>query len=183
MGKPHKKSRYGELWNTDKVSAMLVEINLIKDCVIISGGWAWHLMTPKGHKELKHAHDHKDIDIFVKPEDFITLISILINRGFETTHSPYDSNTFYRYSKIIEINEKETTIVFDIFIEREVPYREVNGYKVVDPEHLLSLYGVIHTSDKCFAVYIARDLIAKGENIINNPKMADYDKIISSMKK
>ncbi len=33
----------------------------------LSGGWAWHFMTPAPHVELKQARDHKDVDVFVAP--------------------------------------------------------------------------------------------------------------------
>ena len=75
MGNPHNRERYGETWPQHKIDASLVELEEIRDWITISGGWAWHFMSPQGHVELKHAHDHKDIDVFVEPEN-VALVAL-----------------------------------------------------------------------------------------------------------
>ena len=69
MGANHNTKRYGECWPSFKITHGLDILEKLKESVIISGGWAWHFMSPKNHTEYKHAHDHKDIDIFVHPKN------------------------------------------------------------------------------------------------------------------
>jgi len=65
MSDPHNQNRYGELWPLLRIDTGLAELEAIKLFIIVSGGWAWHFMSHSGHREYKHAHDHKDIDLFV----------------------------------------------------------------------------------------------------------------------
>lgn len=51
---------------------------------------------------------------------------------------------------------------------------EAQGFRVVEPNYLLSLYGHKHSSDLCFSVQIARRLLAQGVSPIGHPDMADY---------
>lgn len=67
MSAPHNKQRYGEIWPRWRIDVSLRELAPIKPWIIVSGGWAWHFMSPRNHTEYKHAHDHKDIDLFVDP--------------------------------------------------------------------------------------------------------------------
>ena len=176
--------RITELMDEDKLSALLVEIEAIKDRVTISGGWAWHFMSPVGHVEYKHAHDHKDIDCFVSPApgNVASLIMLLRSRGFERTWTRFDSSSddFYRYTKPVEMGDKVVKVVLDVFIG-DIPSVMANGVRITEPNYLISLYGVKHQTEKCFSVSIAKGLIAKGENPVENPAMGDYESVITSL--
>lgn len=177
MSTPHDPRRIGEIWDPDRVEAIRVEIEALRDYVVVSGGWAWHYMTPPGHLELKHAHDHKDADLFVKPEQFADLVVLLKERGFSRTWTRFDelevSRTFYRYSRTIETAARPVKVLLDLFAEH-VPSIEVSGMRLVEPRYLLGLYGHKHTSDRCFAVRIAQQLLARGISPVGRPEMADY---------
>jgi len=178
----HNPERFGELWDSTRLAAILHEINAIKDKIILSGGWGWHFMTPENHIEYKHAHDHKDVDIFVKPDRFSELIAQLKQRGYEKTWTRFDrlpsSNTFSRYTKIVQLETETVKVMLDIFVE-EVPTIKVNNFSVVEPQFLLSLYGVKHSSDRCFAVQIAHQLLQQGINPVRHPEMANYQPFLS----
>ena len=76
MGAPHNKNRYGELWPECRIACSLKELNPLRKLVVLSGGWAWHFLSPEGHTEYKHAHDHKDIDVFVHPRNVAEVMHI-----------------------------------------------------------------------------------------------------------
>lgn len=179
MGAPHNHKRIGETWDANKLALVLKDILVIKDFAVISGGWAWHFMTPVGHEELKHAHDHKDLDIIVQPKDTWNIISLLLELGYQRCYTRHDCNTFFRCEKH---SEEVGKIVIDVFIE-DVPFIEAQGVKVVEPEYLLSLYGIKHMSESCFAVTIARELLSLQINPVDNPHMADYNKFKSNKEK
>lgn len=80
MAAPRNPSRYGETWPQHRIDACLAEMESVHPWVILSGGWAWHFMSPVGHTELKHAHDHKDIDLFVPPGNVATVVSTLCTK-------------------------------------------------------------------------------------------------------
>ena len=168
MADPHNPERYGELWPQLKINLYLQELEEIKPYVIFSGGWAWHFMSPEGHAELKQAHDHKDADIFVPPQNVPTVISLLKYRGFERVSTQYDNlqnnNDFRRYEKVVNSTEP-FKITIDFFVQKnlkDLQIREINGWNVVDPKQLLTFYSNNHTSDNCFAVKAAQDLLNKG---------------------
>jgi len=169
MGDPHNPKRIGETWNQERIDLQLKEIDSFKDLAVLSGGWAWHFMSPT-HEELKILHDHKDIDIFVTPSDFETFRTRLIERGYERTHTKYDdpSGDFYRFVKRID----GWKIVIDAFLQT-VQWIEAKGYRVVEPNLLLSYYGVKHTSEECIAVQAARKLLDKNQktNLIDNKEL------------
>jgi hypothetical protein len=177
MAAPHNPARIGEQWNLQQIAVIQQEIEAIKDYVVLSGGWAWHFMTPPGHSELKHAHDHKDADLFVEPSLFGTLAALLKSRGFQRTWTRFDSSpgseTFYRYTRIVETSPPPIKVMFDLFAET-VPCVEAQGMRVVEPRYLLSLYGNKLSSDLCFSVQIARKLLTQGQNPVGHPAMADY---------
>lgn len=181
MAAPHNASRLGENWNPVRLIVMLEEIEAVREYVTLSGGWAWHFMTPPGHAELKHAHDHKDADLFVEPENFGTLVALLKSRGFERTWTRFDdapgSEVFYRYTKMVERGGETVKVMLDVFAET-IPFVESQGYRVVEPSHLLSLYGKKHSSDLCFSVQIARRLVAQGVSPVGHPEMADYSEFL-----
>ena len=167
MAAPHNPSRYGETWPQHRIDACLAELAAIKSWVILSGGWAWHMMSPKGHIELKHAHDHKDIDILIGPEQVGQVVSTLNTRGFQKVRTKYDRlpspEEFRRYEKIVEpLEQPAARVTIDFFVCNDVPHRTIDGWRVVEPTFLLSLYSNIHSSDKCFAVQAAVKLIAQG---------------------
>ena len=164
MGDPHNKKRYGELADFERIFLGLTELTSLKHFVTVSGGWAWHFLSPKNHKELKHAHDHKDIDIFVEPKNVGTVISLLMDNDFVKVATQYDKKPnnfdFRRYEKTV----RGKKITIDFFV-RTVPHRMVEGFRIVEPKFLLALYGDIHTSDKCFAVMAATKLIEQGIDV------------------
>jgi len=168
MGDPHNPERAGELWNQARVDAQLSELEAVKDLVVVSGGWAWHFMSPPGHAEVKTQHDHKDIDIFVRPNDFGPLRSLLIARGYQRARTQYDnpSGGFYRYVKYLESGK----VVFDVFLD-EVPSIEAGGFRVVEPGRLLSFYGTKHTSEECLAVQEAKKLVARAINPVGRAEL------------
>jgi hypothetical protein len=166
VGAPHNKSRYGELWDQARIDVCLEEVDAIRDVVTLSGGWAWHFMSPVGHAELKHAHDHKDIDVFVHPLAVPEAIALFEEREFQRVWTRYDrlpsAEEFRRYEKTVEIDgQKPVKVTVDFFVN-VVPSIVVRGYRVVEPATLLTFYGSIHSSDKCFAVQAATRLLARG---------------------
>jgi hypothetical protein len=176
MAAPHNKGRYGEIWPSYRITYALEELRYLRDRIILSGGWAWHFMSPEGHKEYKHAHDHKDIDVFVRPEDVAEVVTVLKARGFEKVWTKYDKHQsdedFRRYEKSLDIDEGRTArITIDFFVSQDISYREVKGWNVVEPEHLLGLYRNIHSSDKCFAVQAAVKMIESGEDPVDREEL------------
>ncbi|TPN86942.1 hypothetical protein [Aquimarina algicola] len=165
MGAPHNIKRYGETWPQYRIEYSLKELELFKNIVVLSGGWAWHFLSPEGHTEYKHAHDHKDIDMFVHPRDVAEVMSIMIQNGYKKVWTRYDTlpstENFRRYEKIITRSDhKSFRITIDFFV-REVPYRKVKGWNIIEPSFLLTLYNNIHSSDKCWAVQAALTLLKK----------------------
>lgn len=180
MGAPHNKDRYGETWDQHRIDVQRIEIDAIKDLVVLTGGWAWCFMSPVGHKELKHAHDLKDIDLMIPPENVAEAITRLESRDFKRVWTRYDrlpsAEDFRRYEKTVEsAGHKPVKVVVDFFV-KDVPSIEVNGYRVVEPKTLLSYYGSIHSSDKCFAVQAATKLIAKGIDPVGHPSLVAIPK-------
>lgn len=178
MADPHNPRRYGETWPQGRIDASLVELQEIRPLIVLSGGWAWHFLSPKDHTELKHAHDHKDIDIFVEPENVAAVVSILKSRKFRKVATKYDrfpsEEDFRRYEKTVETEPNKTTrVTIDFFVRRGVPNREIDGWRVVEPEYLLTLYSNIHSSDKCFAVQAAHRLLEKGIDPEGRPELVE----------
>lgn len=171
MGDPHNPKRAGELWNQERIDIQLAELTQIKDLVVLSGGWAWHFISPVGHAEIKTQHDHKDLDVFVKPEEFETLRQRFIALGYQRQHTQWDnpSGKFYRFTKYYEGGK----VVYDVFLE-DVPFVDIGGFRVVEPKTLLSMYGVKHTSEQCLAVVEARKLMEKGISPIGRQELV-YD--------
>jgi len=73
------------MWKQEKLEAQIETVKLVKDKVVISGGLAWHFMSPP-HVETKLIHDHKDVDLLVKPEHTNEVIAILKRAGFVNFH-------------------------------------------------------------------------------------------------
>lgn len=164
--KKHNPSRYGETYDVEWINMQIEILNVIKDFIIISGGWAWHFISPP-HVEYKHLHDHKDIDIFVEPSNIRQVQIELETLGFRRMKTKYDNNEFIRYEKVQDESKK---IVIDMF-KGVVPFIEIDNWKIVDPKYLLELYYSVHQSDQCIAVQSGRELLRKGETLIKNEKL------------
>lgn len=176
MAAPHNPQRYGEIWPQERIDGALEELVLIKPWVILSGGWAWHFMSPSGHIELKHAHDHKDMDLFVLPENVATVVSSLKQQGFAKVWTKYDKHDspedFRRYEKVREDLQRPLRLTIDLFVN-QVPYREIQGWNVVEVKFLLGLYSNIHSSDKCFAVQAAVKLMQQGIDPVGRKELVE----------
>jgi hypothetical protein len=70
MSAPHNPQRYGETWSLPLIASYLEVLHAIRELVTVSGGWAWHFISPE-HIEYKHLHDHKDVDVFVSAPQFL----------------------------------------------------------------------------------------------------------------
>ena len=173
MEQNHNIKRYGEQWPSYRINQGLDILNKLKTWVIISGGWAWHFMSPEDHTEYKHAHDHKDMDIFVNPKNVAEVMVILAKDGFEKVWTRYDhmpsNENFRRYEKLDWLdNGKQVRVTIDFFESSTVETIKVNGWNLVEPKTLLSYYSNIHSSDKCWAVKAALQLIEKGKSPIGS---------------
>ncbi len=91
MGAPHHIKRYGEVRpEFSEFNTGLEILEKLKNKVILPGGWAWHCMSEPRHKEYKHVHDHKDIDVFVKKDNVAEAVMILQQEGFLKVFILYD---------------------------------------------------------------------------------------------
>ena len=70
---------------------------------------------------------------------------------------------------------KPIKLILDVFTGEVPSVETASGVRVVEPRHLLSLYGVKHSSEQCFAVQIARWLVAVGIDPVGHEAMADYN--------
>lgn len=177
MADPHNPQRYGETWDPQKLAVMEAEVRTLACLGVISGGWAWHFMCPRGHVEFKHGHDHKDIDLMVPQADGWSIFSDLQSLGYQRVRTTYDGpdSDFFRYEKGVEADGKPPVKVqVDVFIET-VPYIDIPGedVRVVEPKHLLSLYGVKHSSESCWAVLAARKLIVQGISPVGREELTE----------
>ena len=204
----------GEIWNLHRFAVLANEIEAIKKYGALSGGWAWHFMSPP-HTEEKHLHDHRDIDFHVFPSRFPELVEVLKARGYHRQPTRFDdpSGEFVRFEQHIfpcpqcgghgeyydSIHYEDGTesmeylcserpheehwfhdpepvkVIFDLFVH-DVPTIEANGYTVVEPVHMLTFYGVKHSSEQCVAVQAARRIVAAGGEIVGNPELVgDWD--------
>ncbi|WP_299434292.1 hypothetical protein [uncultured Aquimarina sp.] len=182
MGAPHNKKRYGELWPSYRIYHALEILIPLKDLVILSGGWAWHFLSPIGHTEYKHAHDHKDIDLFVDPKHVAQVMCILQENDFLKVWTRYDNlpsdENFRRYEKtVITENERPVRITIDFFVKPHIPYRTIKGWTIVEPSYLLGLYSNIHSSDKCWAVQSAIKLLDQNIDPLDKEELVTIPKI------
>lgn len=181
MADPHRKSRYGQQWPANEIHVLGGQVELLAPYVVISGGWAWHLMSPY-HVDYKHAHDLKDIDCFVHPTRITEFVIFLKSLGYTREKTKYDHmSAFYRFVRHVDDPHlSETTkVVLDIFIA-VVPFVNVGHYCIVEPLYLLSLYGKhnpdsrLHGSGQCWSVQNAQKLVDQGESPILHLAMADF---------
>jgi len=147
-------------WKQEKLLEQVQVVNELGDSVVISGGLAWHIMSPD-HIEAKIHHDHSDIDLFAKPERSQEVISRLKEMGFKRYWTRFATPDFYRYGKTAQRDEKRVKILIDLFIGT-VPFTIINGYQIVEISYLLSLYESTHSSKNCTAVRNAQELLKKG---------------------
>ena len=180
MGTPHNPQRYGETWPQERIDASLQELEKLKDHIVLSGGWAWHFLSPIGHTEYKHIHDHKDIDVFVLPADVWIVIQRLEESGFKKVKTKYDKlpseEDFRRYEKAhYSEGNKPFKITIDFFV-KEVPNIEAHGWKIVETKFLLSLYLNIHSSGNCFAVQAAVKLLEKNIDPLGREELVQINK-------
>ena len=176
MGANHNIKRYGELWPDFRIKLGLDILEKLKEYVIISGGWAWHFMSVPNHIEYKHAHDHKDIDLFVHPKQVPEVMQIILFEGFKKVWTRYDHlpspENFRRYEKIDWLqNGKQIRVTIDLFESKTIKTITINGWNLVAPKTLLSYYSNIHSSDKCWSVKAAVKLLAQRKTIIANPML------------
>lgn len=193
MADPHNKKKYGLTWDEIHVAMMRLQIEwILKEAgnnVAVSGGFAWCLMSPE-HTEYRHAHDLKDIDLFVKPKflgEFVTWLNLL---DYVRDHTKYDGlSPFYRYSKMLRglgcgpealaVQTVEKKVILDVFVQ-EVPFVNVEGYTLVEPNYLSSLYGkhnpdsLLHGSGQCWSLAQATKIFKQGESPIKHKLMADF---------
>lgn len=164
------------MWKQEKLESQLEVIRAVKDFVIVSGGLAWHLMSPP-HTERKELHDHKDVDLFVFPKDTNEVIWKLKEQGLNRYWTKYDgkSKDFIRYGGTWHKNGKWLKILIDLF-SRDVPFIKIGEFRVLEPTYLLSLYGDIHLSTKCWAVQAAKILVARGISPVGRKELLEAPK-------
>lgn len=184
------KSRcWSEVWNSERLAVIGDELLALQPYVVLSGGWAWHYLTPPGHVEYKHAHDHKDVELFVAPRNVGPLLALLLSRGYRRAWTRFErlpsDVDFLRYTKTtgsftLPRRGEPMKVMVDLFIA-DVPSVESGGFRVLEPHFLLAQYGVRDHCDAClcFAVRIARELVNRNEPIAGHPAMADYERFIS----
>lgn len=166
MRRPRNPARAAERWNEDRIADQLTEIRRVRILTTLSGGWAWHFLSPP-HDELKILHDHSDIDLFIEPVDVPTYRTLIDSRGFERVGTKYDSNTFFRFVKHLDAGK----VVLDTYVGTPPAVTTREGYRVVEPRHLLGLYQTSHQNDGCRAVEAARKLLEAGEGVVGHPSL------------
>lgn len=147
-------------WKQEKLLAQLDVVRALGNRVVVSGGLAWHIMSPS-HVESKTVHDHSDIDLFAIPLYSAEVFAKLKELGFNHYWTKYATKNFYRYGKTEQYGSKRVKVLIDLFIEY-VPYIQVGEYQVVEPSFLLTLYESTHSSKNCTAVKAATVLMRKG---------------------
>jgi hypothetical protein len=167
--KTHNPKRFGEVYDMNFINQQIKELEIIKPWIILSGGWAWHFISPP-HTEYKHLHDHTDIDIFVQPINFLKVQLTLKENRWKRIKTKYDNNKFIRYEKYLD-----KKMVVDLFKD-EIPNIKVKGWSVTEPNYLLSLYETIHQSDNCIAVQRSLELQRKGIDIVDNELLIKLNK-------
>jgi hypothetical protein len=99
-------------WKDEKLSAQLDVVNALGNLVVVSGGLAWHIMSPP-HVEEKIMHDHSDIDLFAIPETSYEVFSKLKSMGYSQFWTKYNTKNFYRYGQTIQKGEKRVKVLID----------------------------------------------------------------------
>jgi len=172
-------------WKEEKREAQMDIVDILKDYVVVSGGMAWHMMSPE-HTEVKKMHDHSDVDLFIIPSEAWRVFALLKENGYKRWWTRYDNKTpnFSRYGRTVLKGKKRVKVILDLFVQ-EVPFRMIDGYKVVETKYLLSLYDysgegfcdtfseekVVHSSGRCWAVRQARRLMANGVDVVGRSEL------------
>jgi hypothetical protein len=156
-------------WKQEKLLAQLDVVKALGNHVVVSGGLAWHIMSPP-HIESKIVHDHSDIDLFAIPMYSAEVFEALKELGFNRYWTKYATKNFYRYGKTEQYGSKRVKVLIDLFIGY-VPFIVVNGYQVVEPPFLLKLYETTHSSKNCTAVKAATVLVRKGIDPVGRPEL------------
>jgi len=185
MPDEHNPKRYGELWPQHRIDAQMATLTLIRPYVALSGGWAWHFLSPPGHPEYKHAHDHKDMDLMVPPKHVAAVLGLLQGQQYKKVRTRFDrlpsAEDFRRYEAIWFEDLPDTPTVrltIDFFV-RDVPIREIPSenrnepWRVVEPETLLTFYSTFHSSKSCFAVQAAKRLLDQGIDPMGHPSLVE----------
>lgn len=167
MGDPHNQNRYGELWPQHKIEAYMNFLEFLKEDVTFSGGWAWHFLSPEGHPEYKHGHDHKDVDLFVPAANVSQVMDTLLSLGFVKVPTKYDrlpsEQDFRRYEQVVtDPVNGDFRLTIDFFVGDHPTIITSQGWKVIRPDVLLTFYSNIHSSDKAWAVQSAARMLAGG---------------------
>lgn len=174
MGDPRNPARAGEHWDMNRILSLFIECIELPKYAVISGGWAWHFMSPP-HEELKLLHDHKDVDVFVPPDRFPEICAHFQGRGYKRCWTRFDGKTegFYRF----EGRPKGVKVLVDVFLRdvpavRVVPAGVPSSVAIVAPATLITFYREkIHSTDDCVAVRAARELLRKGIDPMFRPEL------------
>jgi hypothetical protein len=156
-------------WKREKLLEQLDVVTSMGNNVIVSGGLAWHIMSPP-HVESKIIHDHSDVDLFAIPPHSLEVFAKLKEMRFNRYWTKYTTKKFYRYGKTANRDGKRVKILIDLFIE-DVPFIKVGNFQIVEPKYLLTLYETTHSSKNCIAVKNATVLMSKGINPIGRMEL------------
>lgn len=158
-------------WKQEKLLEQLSVVEALGDGVVVSGGLAWHLMSPP-HIENKKHHDHSDIDLFVLTDQKLPHLVFckLKSLGFNRYWTKYATKNFYRYGKTAQRDGKRVKILIDLFIG-DIPFIKIGNYQVVNPKNLLPLYETTHSSKNCTAVLNATELMKQGINPVGRMEL------------
>ena len=174
MGDPRNPARRDEKWDPARVGALESQLRLLfgpsELRAGISGGWAWHFMSPP-HEEYKLLHDHKDVDVIIPPEMAGVLIPRLQEHGYKKQWTQYDSNKFHRYEKHVSAGAP-VKVQIDLFLEPGIELIRYADMWLIEPKTLLGFYDrKQHTTDDCVAVKAARKLIKTGTMPMGRPEL------------
>lgn len=178
-------------WDGSRLAVFEQELRGLAEALpfVVSGGWAWHLMTPVGHAEYLQAHDHRDLDLFLDPQSRDEAGEKLRRLGYIQAWTRFDSSAlasagggsprpFARYVKDALRDDRYHKVTIDLFLEpiasREIQAPWGGSIRVVPPIRLLELYHGTHQAESCLSVRIARDLLVRGVDPVGHPEMAEF---------
>lgn len=150
------------------------EVRALGELIVVSGGLAWHFLSPAGHPEYRHAHDHKDLDFLVPPDRANEAAAAMKERGYSRVWTRFDrfpsAEQFRRYEKFEETKEGPVKVQVDFFV-RQTTWRLAQGVRVVEPAELIGFYRSIHSSSSAWAVVQAQRLLADGIDPEGRPEL------------
>lgn len=178
-------------WDASRLAVFEQELRDLSEAlpVVVSGGWAWHLMTPAGHVEYRHAHDHRDLDLFLDPRFRDDAMNTLRRMGYIQSWTRFDSSAltssvgssprpFSRHVKDALRDDRYYKVTVDLFLEpiavREIQAPWGRSIRVVPPARLLELADSQSPAAACLSARIARDLLARGLDPVGHPEMAGF---------